>query len=109
MPPLQVSQSIPDAVGREQTFFFRAAAEFAAGKSFVDLTRAYQKQTQAALSNLYAVARRSQGAVTFGELKAMTPMEAEIIIDELNRQLKAEADAMSGKPGNTINIHEPLE
>lgn len=47
--------------------------------------------------------------MTFSELKAMTPLEAEIIIEELNRQLKAEADAISGKTGSTINIHEPLE
>ena len=36
-------------------------------------------------------------------------MEAEIIIDELNRQLKAEADAISGRSTSTINLHEPLE
>jgi hypothetical protein len=109
VPPLQVPERVPVAVGREQTFFFRAASQFAAGKSFTDLVRADQKQVQASLSNLYAVARRSQGAVTYEQLKQMTPFEAEIIIDELNRQLRLEAEAITGNSGSTINIHEVLE
>lgn len=35
----------------------------------------------------------------------MTPWEAELVIDELNRQLKAEMDSMKHKNQSSFNIH----
>jgi hypothetical protein len=56
------------------------------------------------------VSRRSNGAISYNELKALTPWEAEVVVAELNRLVKLENDAISGKTGKSIEIHgDPSE
>lgn len=51
------------------------------------------------------MSRRSNGALSYNELKQLTPWEAEVVIGEINRLVRQENDAMAGKT-SSFEIHE---